>query len=118
MWRFLTPVVEAAVVSGRLPRPVVNAAFAAAASAARVLVPDLPLDRASRRAVRTIRPGEGCREVPDPSHLVSAGGLAVTLAALCTLKLGLRRLRSNFGCFSKWFCFSYMTTRMTVYVRK
>ena len=37
MRRFLTPVVEAAVVSGRLPGPVVNAAFAAATSAARVL---------------------------------------------------------------------------------
>jgi hypothetical protein len=37
MWRFLTPVVEAAVVSGRLPGPLVNAAFAAATSAARVL---------------------------------------------------------------------------------
>ena len=37
MWWFMTPVVEAAVVSGRLPGPVVNAAFAAATSAARVL---------------------------------------------------------------------------------
>ena len=37
MWRFLTPVVEAAVLSGRLPRPVVNAAFAAAVSAVRVI---------------------------------------------------------------------------------